>query len=97
MPAIDVVDGIVALWNALSRGDEELAYRISFPIGAMVALQLQAGLDGFLAVEKHLLVRRGIFSSARRRKPYSWELDTETAAEVDRLFDCLMRVLDESR
>jgi 4-hydroxy-tetrahydrodipicolinate synthase len=97
MPAIDVVDGIVALWNALTRGDEELAYRLSYPIGAMVALQLQAGLDGFLAIENHLLVRRRIFSSARRREPYSWELDAETAAEVDRLFDRLMRVLDESR
>jgi 4-hydroxy-tetrahydrodipicolinate synthase len=97
MPAMDVVDGIVALWNALSRGDEELAYRLSFPIGAMVALQLQAGLDGFLAIEKHLLVRRGVFTSARRREPFSWELDGETAAEVDRLFDLLMRVFDECR
>lgn len=95
MPAVDIVDGIVAIWNAMSRGDEELAYRLSFPIGAMVALQLQVGLDGFLAIEKHLLVRRGIFPSARRREPYSWELDAETAAEVDRLFDRLMRVLDE--
>lgn len=97
MPAVDIVDGIVALWNALSRGDDDLAYRLSFPIGAMVALQLQAGLDGFLAIEKHVLVRRGIFPSVRRRQPYSWELDSETAAEIDRLFDRLMRVLDESR
>jgi 4-hydroxy-tetrahydrodipicolinate synthase len=97
MPAVDVVDGIVAIWKALSRDDEELAYRLSFPIGAMVALQLQAGLDGFLAIEKHLLVRRGIFPSARRRGPYSWELDAETAAEIDRLFELMMRVLDESR
>jgi 4-hydroxy-tetrahydrodipicolinate synthase len=97
MPGTEVVDGIVTLWEALSRGDEELAYRLSFPIGGMVALQLQAGLDGFLAIEKYLLVRRGIFPSTRRREPYSWELDGETAAEVDRLFDRLMRVLDESR
>jgi 4-hydroxy-tetrahydrodipicolinate synthase len=97
MPGMEVLDGIVALWNALSRGDEDLAYQISFPIGGLVALQLQAGLDGFLAIEKHLLVRRGIFSSSRRREPYSWELDVETAAEVDRLFDRLVRVLDERR
>jgi len=97
MPGMEVVDGIVALWRALSRPDDDLAYRLAFPIGAMIALQLQAGLDGFLAIEKHLLVRRGIFPSARRRGPYSWELDAETAAEVDRLFDRLMRVLDEIR
>ena len=57
-----------------------LAYRVAHPIGAMVALQLQAGLDGFLAIEKHLLVKRCLFPSARRRGPYGWELDAETAA-----------------
>jgi dihydrodipicolinate synthase/N-acetylneuraminate lyase len=96
MPGVEVVDGIVALWRALTTGDEELAYRLSHPIGAMVALQLQAGLDGFLAIEKHLLVKRGIFLSARRRAPYNWELDPETAAEVDRLFGQLQVVLAES-
>jgi 4-hydroxy-tetrahydrodipicolinate synthase len=50
-------------------------------------MQLQAGLDGFLAVEKYLMVKRGLFPSARRRRPYGWELDSETAAEVDRLFE----------
>jgi 4-hydroxy-tetrahydrodipicolinate synthase len=54
---------------------------------AIVSLQLQAGLDGFLAVEKYLMVKRGLFPSVRRRGPYGWELDAETAAEVDRLFD----------
>lgn len=97
MPGIDLLDGIVALWRALTRGDEEFAYRVYYPICAIVALQLQAGLDGFLAIEKHLLVRRGIFLSARRRRPYAWELDQETAAEVDRLFDRLQAVLHERR
>ena len=96
MPAVEMVDGIVALWQALEAGDDELAYRISLPIGAIISLQLQAGLDGFLAIEKHLLVKRGLFPSARRRRPYSWELDAETAAEVDRLFDQLQLILAES-
>jgi 4-hydroxy-tetrahydrodipicolinate synthase len=86
MPGMDLLDGIVAIWRALARGDEAAAYRAYFPVCALVALQLQAGLDGFLAIEKHLMVKRGLFPSARRRTPYSWELDAETAAEVDRLF-----------
>jgi len=86
MPGMELLDGIVAVWKALARGDEETAYRIYFPICSIVSLQLQAGLDGFLAVEKHLMVKRGLFPSARRRRPYGWELDSETAAEVDRLF-----------
>jgi len=96
MPGMEVVDGIVAVWQALQGGDEPLAYRVSYPIGGMVALQLQAGLDGFLAVEKHLLVKRGLFRSARRRGPYSWEMEGETAAEIDRLFDQLQAILAES-
>jgi 4-hydroxy-tetrahydrodipicolinate synthase len=58
-----------------------------------VALQLQAGLDGFLAIEKYLLVKRGIFTSDARRQPHSWSLDAETRAEVDRLIDMLQDVL----
>lgn len=97
MPAVDLADAIVAIWQSLKRGDEDLAYRLLLPLGAIVALELQAGLDGFLAIEKHLLVKRGIIPSASRRKPYAWELDRETEAEVDRLFERLKRVLDESR
>ena len=93
MPGVELLDGIVALWKALVRGDEETVYRLYFPICAIVALQMQAGLDGFLAVEKYLLVKRGIFSSARRRKPNTWDLDPETAAEVDRLFHKLQQAL----
>ena len=93
MPGMEFVDGIVAVWKALERGDETLAYRVYYPLCAMVALQLQAGLDGFLAIEKHLLVKRGLFPSARRRQPYNWELDAETAAEIDRLFDQLQTEL----
>jgi 4-hydroxy-tetrahydrodipicolinate synthase len=95
MPGMDLLDGVVAVWKALKRGDEATAYRVYFPVCAIVALQLQAGLDGFLAVEKHLMVKRGLFPSARRRKPYGWELDAETAAEVDRLYAKLMEALPE--
>lgn len=93
MPGLDLLDGVVAIWKALRRGDEETAYRVYFPVCALVALQLQAGLDGFLAVEKYLMRKRRLFSSLRRRKPYGWELDTETATEVDRLFDRLQKAL----
>jgi len=93
MPGMELLDGIVAIWKALQRRDEETAYRIYFPVCALVALQLQAGLDGFLAVEKYLMHKRGLFPNTRRRKPYWWELDTETAQEVDRLFQKLQAAL----
>lgn len=93
IPGTDLLDGIVALWRALKSGDHEAAYRIYFPICAIVNLQLQAGLDGFLAIEKYLMVKRGIFANDSRRQPYSWQLDPETRAEVDRLFEILMEVV----
>lgn len=64
-----------------------------FPICALTALQMQAGLDGFLAVEKHLLKQRGLFATEHRRRPYNWEMDAETRAEVDRLFGRLQDLL----
>jgi dihydrodipicolinate synthase/N-acetylneuraminate lyase len=93
MPGVDLLDGVVALWRALSAGDEEATYAISLPLSAVVALQMQAGLDGFLAIEKYLLVKRGLFTSDRRREPVGWSLDGETAREVDRLFDRLAEAI----
>jgi len=93
MPGMELLDGIVAIWRALRRGDEATAYSIYYPVCAIVSLQLQAGLDGFLAIEKHLMVKRGLFASARRRRPYGWELDLETAEEVDRLFEQMRAAL----
>lgn len=93
MPGTDLLDGIVALWNALKDGDDAKAYRIYFPICAIVALQLQAGLDGFLAIEKYILVKRGLFTSDRRREPNAWTLDMETQVEVDRLLEMLTQAI----
>ena len=96
MPGVDLLDGIVALWNALQAGDEEATYRLYFPISAIVALQMQAGLDGFLAIEKYILVQRGLIESARRRQPYAWTLDRETQAEVDRLLDRMQKAIAQT-
>ena len=93
MPGTDLLDGIVALWKALAAGDEDRTYQLSLPIGALVALQLQGGLDGFLAIEKYLLQKRGIFTNTLQIEPTGWRLDAETQAEVDRLFARLQAVI----
>jgi len=93
MPGVDLLDGVVALWNALEGGDEEKIYQLYFPICAIVALEMQAGLDGFLAIEKYIMVKRGIFENDHRREPNTWTLDAETQAEVDRLLDRLEKAL----
>jgi 4-hydroxy-tetrahydrodipicolinate synthase len=93
MPGMEFLEAIVGIWRALARGDDATAYRLYFPVCALVALQLQAGLDGFLAVEKYILHRRGLFATKARRRPYSWSLDPETQAEIDRLLEILQTEL----
>ncbi|MFG0333300.1 MAG: dihydrodipicolinate synthase family protein [Maioricimonas sp. JB049] len=93
MPGTDLLDAIVALWRALEAGDNDRTYALSLPLCALVALQLQAGLDGFLAIEKYLLHKRGLFPNTYRIEPVGWTLDAETQAEVDRLFGRLQAAL----
>ena len=49
---MELLQGLVAIWHALERGNESVAYQIYLPVCALVALQIQAGLDRFLAIEK---------------------------------------------
>lgn len=93
MPGADLIEGIVALWRALEARDERRIYRVSLPLSALVAMQ--AGLDGFLSVEKYLLVKQGIFSNTVIRGPVGFQLDEETRQEIDRLFDQLMEAVRE--
>lgn len=94
IPGADLVRGVVALWQALTAGDNGRADRLSLPIVALVSLQ--TNLDAFLAVEKYLLVRQGVFTSARVRGPVGYTLDEETRQEVDRLFALVERAVEES-
>lgn len=88
MPGAEVCWAIVAMWRALGRGDEGTAYRVSLPLSALLATQV--GLDGYLAVEKHLLVKQKVFVSASRRPPLGFQLDDVTVAHVETLFDLLV-------
>lgn len=87
MPGAEVCWAIVALWRALADDDRPRIDAINGPLSALISLQ--TSLDAFIAVEKHLLVSQGVFSSARVRGPVGYRLDPETTAEVDRLFALL--------
>lgn len=93
MPGADLIDAVVALWRALQAGDERAIYRIALPLSALVTLQ--GNLDSFLALEKHLLVRQGVFRNELVRGPRAYLLDDETRREADRLFDLLMKAVRE--
>ena len=88
MPGADLIVPLVALWKALEAGDTQRADQIHGPLAALISMQ--TSLDAFLAVEKHLLCRQGIFRNTRVRGPVGFHLDDETRREVDRLFDRLL-------
>ena len=91
MPGADLIYGIVALYKGLGANDQTRIYQLSLPIASLVALQ--SGLDGFLAVEKYLLKKQGIFQNTVVRGPVSFRLDAETQQEVDRLFELLQEAV----
>jgi 4-hydroxy-tetrahydrodipicolinate synthase len=94
MPGADLVDGIVALWDALLGGDEATAHRIWLPLAALVSLQ--HSLDAFLAIEKYLLVKQGVLANTIVRGPVAYTLDEPTRHEVDRLFELVRNAVAES-
>jgi dihydrodipicolinate synthase/N-acetylneuraminate lyase len=91
MPGADLIRAIVALWHALRDGNEHRVQEISPPLGALVAMQ--NSLDAFLAVEKYLLVKQGVFRNTIIRGPVGYRLDEETRQEIDRVFDLLSVVV----
>ncbi len=95
MPAGDLVWALVPLWRALSTGNYESAYRIAGPLAQIVSLQ--TSLDSFVAIEKHLLVRQGIFPSAAMRGPVGGGVDERMYAEVDRLVTLLRKAVDHDQ
>ena len=92
MPGADLIKAIVALWRALEAKDERRVYEVSLPLSSLVAVQ--NSLDAFLAIEKYLLVKQGLFANTRVRGPVGYTLDEETRGEVDRLFDLVTRAVE---
>jgi len=91
MPGTDILPAIVSLWKALEAGDDARIYAISPLIGAIQSLG--AGLDGYLAIEKHLLKSHGLFRNTIVRGPAGFTLDAYSVRELDRLYDRLQDIL----
>jgi len=92
MSGSDLIRAIIEVWNALERGDDDRAYQVYFPMSAIVMLEAP-NLDTYLAIEKYLLVKQGVFKNTRVRRPAAYDLDPHTAAEIDRLYSRLESVL----
>ncbi|MBI3978015.1 MAG: dihydrodipicolinate synthase family protein [Chloroflexi bacterium] len=85
MPACEVVDAHVAVWNALEAGDEALA-RQRFQM--LLPLLNYEAMYSFV-VYKEVLRRRGIIASGHVRAPGSPSLDEHSHRELDAILNDL--------
>lgn len=91
MPGAEICWAIVAIWDALEAKDLVGASAIHACVGKLVALQ--PTIDAYVAVEKYLLVKQGIFTSSRQRGPVSTILSEKTKGEIDLIFNELVQVV----
>jgi 4-hydroxy-tetrahydrodipicolinate synthase len=91
MPGAEICWAIVAIWDALEAKDLVRASAIHACVEKLVAFQTT--IDAYVAVEKYLLVKQGIFTSSRQRGPVSTVLSEQTKNGIDLIFNELVQVV----
>jgi dihydrodipicolinate synthase/N-acetylneuraminate lyase len=81
MPASEVADALVLVWNALERDDSAEARRVHTQLLPMLNYE---ALYTY-AIYKEILVKRGVIASSRSRVPGAPMLDDENHREIDSL------------
>lgn len=90
MPGPDITWAIARLWSALETDDIDTAEAVHEV--ALAMLSLVPGLDGYIALQKHLLTEQGVIPCAISRAPNAYTLDTETTKRINRMFARLRTV-----
>ena len=90
MPGADLSWAMVKLWDSLVIRDWKKVNLINGAIANMV--NLMPVLDAYVAIEKHLLRKQGVFINTLKIEPVSFIFDSETQAEADRIFDYLQEI-----
>ena len=93
MPGAEIPWALVALWKALLADNWNRARAIHAPLLRLVSLQTT--LDAYIAVEKYLLVKQGIFASTRQRGPVGFVLSAAVQTRIDLGFAELRAAVDK--
>ncbi len=91
MPGSEIVWAIKALWDALETQNLPRAEEIHQGISRLISFQ--PNIDSYVAVEKYLLLKQGIFTSTRQRGPVSTYLTEPTKKLIDDAFENLEKVI----
>ena len=79
MPACEVIDAHVLIWNALDRGEPEEARRLHTILLPLLNYEAMYSFT----IYKEVLLHRGIIASAKTRVPGTARLDLENRQELD--------------
>jgi len=79
MPAAEITDVYVQIWDAFQAGDERTARNIFNVLLPLINLEMLLGLQ----VCKEVLVRRGILRTAKMLTPGSGPLDDDDYCELE--------------
>ena len=93
MPACEVADAHVLVWNALERGADEEARRLHTQLLPLLNYEAMYSFT----IYKEVLLRRGVIASARTRVPGAGRLDAENQRELDLLLRDLLPLLTIGR
>jgi 4-hydroxy-tetrahydrodipicolinate synthase len=91
MPGAEIPWAIIALWKCLEVGDLDRARQIHTPVAKLVALQTT--LDAYIAVEKYLLLKQGVFINTNQRGPVGFKLESEIKEKIDDAYNELIKVV----
>jgi 4-hydroxy-tetrahydrodipicolinate synthase len=89
IPATEIAEIVVTLWQLLRQGRDEEARRIAYPLSYLMCHMMNS-IDCYLGISKHLLKRRGLMENTYIRTPIDYHVDPETLREVERVYDELL-------
>jgi dihydrodipicolinate synthase/N-acetylneuraminate lyase len=93
MPACEVADVHVQVWDALERGDADEARRLHTRLLPLLNYEAMYSFT----IYKEVLLRRGVIGSARTRVPGAGRLDAENHRELDLLLRDLAPLMRTSQ
>jgi len=91
MPGAEVPWAIVGLWQALEAKDLNTAKAIHAPLAKLISFQTT--LDAYVAVEKYLLLKQGVFINTNQRGPVGIKLNSDTKQKIDTAYIELTKVV----